>query len=168
MIFILIFILKGIEAFVSTISTILIIDEKRLIGSLLSFIQVMIWFLIIRIALDDSNSIFMALSYAGGYSIGSYFASFITTYFSKKKLLVIIITSNKNVLRDMKINGYSASFMKASGLYGSDNIIIYSFINNKRKDELIGIIKNEDKKAFISINQNKELINGYFKHSNDT
>ena len=24
----------------------------------------------------------------------------------------------------------------------------------------------EDKKAFISINQNKELINGYFRHSN--
>lgn len=167
MIFILIFILKTVEAFTSTISTILIIDEKRLTGSILSFIQVIIWFLIIRMALDDnSNSFLIALTYAGGYSLGSYLASFFTTKFSKKKLLVQIITSNKEVLIKLKEKGYSASIINGTGLYGSNNYIIYSFINNKRKEEIINIIKNTDKKAFISINQNKELINGYFKHSN--
>lgn len=167
MIFIIIFFLKTIEAFASTISTILIIDERRLLGSILSFIQVIIWFLIIKLALDDSNGIFMALSYAGGFSVGSYLASYITTHFSKKKLLIIIITNKKKVLVKMKKQGYSASIMNGTGLYGSNNFIIFSLINNKRKNELINIIKNIDNNAFIVINQNKELINGYFKHSEE-
>ena len=67
----------------------------------------------------------------------------------------------------MKRNGYSASIVKGDGLYGNKNLIIFSFINGKRKNKLISIIKKIDNKAFIVINQNKELINGYFKHSND-
>lgn len=167
MFFILIFVLKTVEAFTSTISTILLIDEKRVLGSILSFIQVIIWFLIIKLALDDSNGIIMALSYAGGYSFGSYLASFITTKFSKKKLVIQIITKKKELFNLLKSNGYSASIINAYGLYGSKNYIVYSFINNKRKNEIIRLIKKADKTAFININQSKELINGYFRHSKD-
>ncbi len=158
-----IFLLKTIEAFTATISTILIIDEKRLKGSILSFIQVIIWFLIIKIALVDSdNTIIVAITYAAGYSLGSYLASFVTTKYSKKKLLIQIVSSNKEILKSLKENGYSASIINAKGLYGSNNYIIYSFINNKRKKEIINIIKKCDRTAFISINNTKELINGYF------
>ena len=163
MIYIIIFILKIIESFTSTISTILIIDEKRIMGSILSFIQVIIWFIIIKIALEN-NTFLIALVYALGYSIGSYLASFITTKYSKKKLLVQIITSKEELFEGLE-KGYSGSIINATGLYGSENYIIYSFINNKRKNEIINIIKNIDNNAFITINQNKELINGYFKHS---
>ena len=82
MLFILIFILKLIEAFTSTISTILLIDERRLLGAILSFIQVIIWFLIIKLALDY-NSLLIPISYAGGYSTGSYLASLISTKLSR-------------------------------------------------------------------------------------
>ena len=165
MVYLLVFILKIIEASTSTISTILLIDERRITGSILSFIQVIIWFIIIKIALEN-NTLLVTLVYALGYSIGSYLASFITSKYSKKKLLVQIITSNNNVFSSLKNNGYSASIVNAKGLYGSENYIIYSFINNKRKNEIISIIKEIDNKAFISINQSKELINGYFRHSN--
>ena len=165
MIYILVFTLKTIEAFASTISTILIIDERRIAGSILSFIQVIVWFLIIKMALED-NTVLIAFVYALGYSVGSYFASFITTRYSRKKLLIQIITNNKEVLKVLKNYGYSASIINATGLYGSNNYIIFSFINNKRKKEIISIIKNTDNNAFISINQSKELINGYFRHSN--
>ena len=164
MIYIIIFVLKIIESFTSTISTILIIDERRIMGSILSFIQVIIWFIIIKIALEN-NTILIALVYALGYSIGSYLASFITTKYSKKKLLVQVITSKEEVFEVLKEKGYSGSIVNSSGLYGSENYIIYSFINNKRKKEIINIIKNIDHNAFITINQNKELINGYFKHT---
>ena len=133
-------------------------------GSILSFIQVIIWFIIIKIALEN-NTILIALVYALGYSIGSYLASFITTKYSKKKLLVQVITCKEEVFEVLKEKGYSVSIVNSNGLYGSDNYIIYSFINNKRKKEIINIIKNIDHNAFITINQNKELINGYFKHT---
>ena len=164
MLFILIFILKLIEAFTSTISTILLIDERRLLGAILSFIQVIIWFLIIKLALDY-NSLLIPISYAGGYSTGSYLASLISTKLSRKKLLVQVITNKKEVFNILKNKGYSGSIVNASGLYGSNNYIVYSFINNKRKNEIIKLIKKADKSAFISINQSKELINGYFSHN---
>lgn len=164
MIFILILVLKIVEAFTSTISTILLIDEKRIMSSILSFIQVIIWFLIIKLALDESNEILIAISYAAGYSIGTYLASFISTRLSKKKLFVQVITNKDCLFDELKKYGYSGSIIKGYGLYGRNNYILFSFINNKRKDELISIIKTVDSNAFISINQNKELINGYFSH----
>ena len=164
MIYLIIFFLKVIESFTSTISTILIIDEKRIMGSILSFIQVIIWFIIIKIALEN-NTILIGVVYALGYSTGSYLASFITSKYSKKKLLVQIITDKEEVFEILKEKGYSGSIINSNGLYGSENYIIFSFINNKRKNEIIDIIKNIDNRAFISINQSKELINGYFKHT---
>lgn len=164
MIYIIILVLKVIESFTSTISTILIIDERRIMGSILSFIQVIIWFIIIKIALEN-NTILIGVVYALGYSTGSYLASFITSKYSKKKLLVQIITDKEEVFEILKEKGYSGSIINSNGLYGSENYIIFSFINNKRKNEIIDIIKNIDNKAFISINQSKELINGYFKHT---
>ena len=167
MLFILILVLKIVEAFTSTISTILLIDEKRIMSSVLSFIQVIIWFLIIKLALDDGNGILIAISYAAGYSIGTYLASLLTTKLSKKKLLVQIITNKNEVFDILKNHRYSGSIIDAHGLYGTKNYIIYSFINNKRKNELISLINSIDNNAFISINQSKELINGYFSHSDE-
>ncbi|MBQ3474979.1 MAG: DUF2179 domain-containing protein [Bacilli bacterium] len=167
MLFILILLLKTIEAFTSTISTILLIDEKRIMSSILSFVQIIIWFLIIKLALDDKNEILIAISYAAGYSIGTYLASLLTTKLSKKKLLVQIITNKNEVFDILKEHRYSGSIINAHGLYGTNIYIVYSFINNKRKNELISLINSVDINAFISINQSKELINGYFTHSNE-
>ena len=164
MLLFIIFSLKIIEAFASTFATILIVNEKKLYASIISFLQVLIWFLIIKLALNN-NSITIAFIYAGGYAIGSFLASFFTSNYSKKKLLVQIITSKEKVLKKLKNKGYSASIIKSRGLYGTNNYIIYSFISSKRKKEIIRITKEIDSNAFISINSNKELINGYFRKS---
>lgn len=165
MIYISIFILKCFESFMSTISTIYVVNGNRLKASLFGFIQVIFWFIIIKNALDDNNY-FIAVTYAGGYSIGTYLGSLISTKISKRKLFVQIITNNKNILKELKKQGYSGSITKSTGLYGQDNFIIYSVINNKRKNELINIINKIDKNCFIVINENKEIINGFFKNSN--
>ena len=164
MAYLIILILKLIEAFASTISTLLIIEGKRLIGSILTFFQIIIWFLIIKMALIN-NSILISIFYALGYSLGSYLASFFSNKFFRRKLFFQVITNNKLLLDEIKEKGYSASIVNAKGLYGSNNYIVYIYINNRRKNELINIIKSIDNKALISINQNKELINGYFRHT---
>lgn len=164
MTYLLILILKLIEAFASTISTLLIIEGKRIIGSVITFFQIIIWFLIIKMALVN-NSILVSIFYALGYSIGSFLASSFSNNFFKRKLLFQVITSNNLLLNRLKEKGYSASIISAKGLYGNDNYILFIYINNKRKKELIDIIKSIDSNALISINQNKELINGYFRHT---
>ena len=109
--------------------------------------------------------ILVSIFYALGYSIGSFLASSFSNNFFKRKLLFQVITSNNLLLNRLKEKWYSASIISAKGLYGNDNYILFIYINNKRKKELIDIIKSIDSNALISINQNKELINGYFRHT---
>ena len=162
MIYISIFILKIFESFMSTISTIYVVNGKRIYASIFGFIQVIFWFIIIKQALND-NSYYIAISYALGYSLGTYLGTFIINKISKKKILIQVITNKKEIINEIKKNGYSASLLNSNGLYGQKNYLIFIIINNKRRNELIKIIKKIDKNCFIIINENKEIINGYFK-----
>ena len=162
MIYISIFILKIFESFMSTISTIYVVNGKRIYASIFGFIQVIFWFIIIKQALDD-NSYYIAISYALGYSLGTYLGTFMINKISKRKILIQVITNKKEIINEIKNNGYSASLLNSNGLYGQKNYLIFIIINNKRRNELIKIIKEIDKNCFIIINENKEIINGYFK-----
>ena len=164
MIYLSIFILKTFESFMSTISTIYVVNGKRLKASLFGFIQVIFWFIIIKQALDDNNY-FIAFTYAGGYSLGTYLGSLLTDNLFKRKLLVQIITNNKEIIDLLKNNGYSGSITKSIGLYGQENFIIHSIINGKKRNEIVKLINSVDNNCFVLINENKEIINGYFKHT---
>ena len=93
MVLIQIFIIRLFDALLMTIETIQIIKGNRKIGSILSFIEVLIWFLIIKEALRENNSFLVALVYALGYCIGTYLGSFLSNKYSKEKIMVQVISS---------------------------------------------------------------------------
>ena len=56
-----------------TIRTIFTVRGKNFFASLIGFIEICIWFTIVREALNtDSTSIWIMISYAGGYATGTF------------------------------------------------------------------------------------------------
>ena len=61
---------RVIDVSMGTIRTVL---EGKKIGALIGFVEVLVWFLIVRRALTiDEPSLWIAVAYAGGFSIGTY------------------------------------------------------------------------------------------------
>lgn len=161
-----VFLVRIIDVTLGTMQTIYIVKGDRKIGTLLGFVDVFIWFVIIKEALTTTNdSIWIALAYSGGYAVGTYIGSFLSQFFSKGTLNIQVITSNINnkVIEAIKNNNFSGSIIKCKGIHKEeDKYMIYSEVESKRLNSFKKIIKNIDKEAFVTVTESKEIINGYF------
>ncbi len=157
-----IFFARILDVSLGTIKTVFIVKEKRLVSTIISFFEVLIWFEVARTALNtEITSILIPISYALGYATGTYIGTYISTNFIKGHLTINIISSKiKNAeINILKDNGFGLSIIPAEG---NKKLIIIE-IDKKNLSKLKNLIYTFDKKAFIIINDTKFVQNGYIK-----
>lgn len=164
-----IFFVRIMDVSLGTFRTMLMVKGKTFIAALIGFFEVLIWFLIVREAINtDNNSILIAISYASGFATGTYIGMAISDKYIKEILGIKIITPNfKELIKKLKENGFA--FTAIDVLNEEDNkkkIMILIEINSFSYNKLNRIIKETDKNAFMIINESKYVRNGYFLNSN--
>ena len=76
-----IFLGRLVDVSLSTMQTMYLVKGKRSLATIVGFIDVLIWFIVVKEALNTNvESIWIAISYASGYAVGTY----IGTYLSNK------------------------------------------------------------------------------------
>ena len=161
-----VFIGRFIEVTLATMNTLYVVKGKKLMATIIGFIDILIWFLIVKEALNTpEDSIWIALSYAGGYAIGTYFGSVFASVFIKGTTQVHIVTKNiENKVTDaIKENGYGASIVPCYGLNSEEqSLMIYAQVDNKKIKDFKKLIKKIDPNAFVTITESKDNLNGFF------
>lgn len=159
-----IFFARILDVSLGTLRTIITVKGKNLYAAMIGFIEICIWFVIVREALNtDETSIFVMLSYAGGYATGTYIGGLISGKVIKGTLSVQVITSNLDIVNIIRKNGYAVSVMNIKGQEEKDKYMLYIEVNNKSYEHLKNLIKNNDNKAFIVVNETKYVQNGFIK-----
>ena len=98
MLYLKIFFGKMIDVTLSTLSTMHIIKNKRLAASIIGSIDVLVWFIVVKEAITTTNtSIFIPISYALGYGVGTMLGLLISSMAIKSVSTVLIITKNKKI-----------------------------------------------------------------------
>ena len=96
-----IFLFRIVDVSLGTFVTILTVKNKGVIATIIGFIDVLIWFLVVKEALNtNQESILIAISYAGGYAVGTYVGTFLSNILINGKLSVQVISnylSKKNI-----------------------------------------------------------------------
>ncbi len=159
-----IFFVRIIDVSMGTFRTIITVKGNRIAATMISFFETLIWFLVVKEALNtDINSIWIALSYAGGFATGTYLGTFLSTRFIKGTIgfQVILSSTNDNVVNSLRNNGYAVSVVEAKGQQDK-KYMLFIEVDNKKYDSLVRLIKSLDDKAFIIVNDTKYVINGYF------
>jgi len=159
-----IFFARLIDVSLGTVRTIYTVKGKNLIASLIGLVEITVWFLVVKEALNtENNSWLVVLSYALGFSIGTYIGGVISQYFSKSKLGVQIIISDTNdsLVKLIRNKGYAVSVLDVKG-HDGNKYMLFIEIDGNRLDNLKQLIKRNDPKAFIVINETKYVHNGYF------
>ena len=131
-------------------------------ASIISFIETLIWFIIVKEALNyDNNSILIPISYALGFAVGTYIGMFISNKIINGNLTVNVISNiiNNSDIELLKNNGFGVTIITLNRKKA--HILIE--IDKKREDKLKQLIYKIDKNAFIIINESKLVHNGYFK-----
>lgn len=161
-----IFFVRIIDVSMGTFRTIITVKGKSLYASIIGFVEVFIWFVIVKEALNtNETSIFVAISYALGYATGTFMGSLLSSKLLKGTigLQVILSDINDEIVNTLRNKGYAVSVVEAKGQNDSKKYMLFMEINNKKYSELVKEIKALDKNAFIVANESKYVINGYFQ-----
>ena len=160
-----IFFVRIMDVSLGTVRTVMTVKGKNFIAALIGFVEITIWFLVVKDALNSSsNSLWITFSYAGGYAVGTYLGGFISKTFIRGKLGVqIVIHEEKaNLVDALREHGYAVSVISAHGYEGNNKLMLFMEIDNVQLDKLQEIVKKYDEKAFIVVNETKYVQNGYF------
>ncbi len=161
-----VFCVRIIDVSMGTCRTIVTVKGKKILASLIGFFEVFIWFVVVKEALNtDSTSIFIALSYAGGYATGTFIGSSISEKFIKGNFGVQVITSKKDdeLVAFLKKNGFGVSVIDVrSEKEHNEKYMLFIEIDKTKFNDLKRLIKKYDSNAFVVVNETKEVYNGYF------
>ena len=162
-----IFFVRILDVSMGTVRTIITVKGRRVLASMVGFIEVFIWFLIVREALNTTEtSIWIAVSYSLGFATGTYIGSLLSDIFISGTLGLQIITSNddQEMIRILRENGYAVTVVDVRGMEEyKGKLMLMIEIDKKKINHLKGLIKKLDPKAFIIVNETKFVQNGYFK-----
>lgn len=163
-----VFFVRIIDVSLGTFRTMLMVKEKRIVATIIGFFEVLIWFLVVKEALNtDSNSIWIAISYALGFATGTYLGMIFSDRYISELLEIQIITENYQKLsKALRDNNFAVTATKVVGMdTKKDKYMLYIAISSKNYPKLNKILKEYDKQAFLVINESKYIRNGYFMNN---
>jgi len=154
-----IFFARILDVSISTIRTTFVLRGKTFIVAILAFLEVTIWFLVVRTALNTELNLFIVLSYSGGYTMGTIIGTIVTDKFIKKNVEIVVVSNKIRTIKFIKDNDYGVSILNKS----REQIVLLIQTDKRMLDELIELIRKKDKNAFITIKETRTIINGYIK-----
>lgn len=160
-----IFFIRILDVSLGTVRTIITIRGKAWLASLVGFIELFVWFVVVKEALNtDNNSIFIAFSYAGGFATGTYIGGLISSKIIHSDLTIQIITVKADILASvLRDNNYAVSILDIKGMNEDDSKKLLLLQTNDRKlSSIRKLIRDIDNKAFVFINETKFVFNGYY------
>ena len=159
-----VFFVRITDVTMGTFRTILTVKAKPIQASMIGFIEVLIWFLVVKEALNtDSNSIFVAIAYSGGFATGTFLGGKLSQKFISGNSSLQVITKNKKIIDVISGSGYGITVIDAKGYNDAKKYMLLIEVNNKNISDVKNIIKKLDKQAFIIITETKLVQNGYIK-----
>ena len=157
------FISKIVEVSVSTLRNILINKGYRREGTILSFVEIVLWtFVASRVIMGLMEAPIKGVVYSIGFSIGVYLGSKIEGRIAMGRIMLqaIVAKENANILIDgMREKGYAVTILDAHGR-DSEKQVLMIFANRKGKEEIIETIQKLDKTSMIITNDVSTLHGG--------
>jgi len=156
-----IFLARIVDVSLGTMKTVFVVKEKKIISSIIAFIETLIWFIVVKEALNtEIDSIFIPLSYALGFAVGTYIGIVISGKLIKGNLTVNVISSKikKKDIECLKENGFGVTSISLK----KNKTYLIIEIDKKNLDKLNKCLREMDDEAFVIINESKQIQNGYF------
>ncbi|GFO95834.1 hypothetical protein ig2599ANME_0015 [groundwater metagenome] len=159
----LIFIARVIDVTFGTIRIIFVSKGKKFLAPLFGFFEIMIWLFAIGQVMQNLTNIYYYIAYAGGFAMGNYVGIYIEDKMAIGTLIVRIITKKdaSDLIDAFKSRNYGITIVDAEGATGSVKII-FTVIKRKNVDEVVGMIKHFNSKAFYSIEEVRAASEGIF------
>ncbi len=162
-----VFCCRIVDVSLGTVRTILTVKGKIGTASVIGFIEVFVWFVIVQAAISNGGtSLWVALFYAGGFAAGTYAGGKLANRFLKGILDIQIVTSSKNekLIDAVRNAGFGVSVLNVnSSEFGDEKFMLIIEIKGENLKKLEKIVYSIDPGAFVMARETKFIQNGFFK-----
>ena len=162
-----IFFCRILDVSLGTIRTILTVKGKPVFAALSGFLEVMIWFLVVRNAFNsDESGIILAIAYAGGFAAGTYIGGLLASKVIKGTVDVRIVTSDKNaeLFAAIRRAGFAVSTVNVNpSEFAGEKYMGFAEIKASHLEKFKKLIYDYDPQAFVSVRETKYVHNGFIK-----
>ena len=152
-----IFFARILDVSLNTIRTTFVIKGKTFIVALIAFVEITIWLLVARTAINVELNLWIVISYSGGYTMGTILGTTFINKFVKTNMEFIVISTKIKNTKKIKDKNFGVSILNKD----KNKTILLIETSKKRLDELTTLLKKLDNEAFITIKETKTIINGY-------
>lgn len=162
--YIAIFLAKILEVALMTVRTVLITRGEKVYGSIIGFVEVVIWLYVVSAVLvgiqDDPVRMIV---YALGFACGNYLGSYLEEKLALGILTINIIASKENgekIAAILRKENVGVTAIEAEGINEIKKMLIIH-AKRKRKIEIIKLIESTEINCVISINDTRTVYGGY-------
>ena len=158
-----IFFARICDVSIGTARVLTLVNGRKFLAALLGFIEVFIWFSVVRDALNGPASIFVVIAYAGGFAAGNLIGSLLSEKLIKERILIqVIVAENQELASAVRDKGFGVTNVKATGRNNNEKMMLLLQTTSNRFREVEDIIQSYDEKAFITVQKTKAVLNGFF------
>ncbi|VVB94317.1 Uncharacterised protein [uncultured archaeon] len=159
----LIFTARVLDMTLDTIRIISVSRGRKFLATFLGFFEIMIWLFAIGQIMTHLTSIAYYLAYAGGFATGIFVGISIEEKIAVGTVVVRVIAKKDStrLVENIKSEGYGVTSFYGEGATGQVKLI-YTAIRRRDVDNVVGIIKRFDPKAFYSIEEVRSASEGIF------
>lgn len=159
----LIFIARVIDVTFGTIRIIFVSKGEKFLAPIFGFFEIMIWLFAIGQVMQNLTNFSYYIAYAAGFATGNFVGIFIEDKMAIGKLVVRIITrkDSSDLIAALKSRNYGITIIDAQGATG-DVKVIFTVIERKDVDDVVGMIKHFNPKAFYSTEEVRAASEGVF------
>ncbi len=159
----LIFISRIIDVTFGTIRIIFVSKGKKFLAPLFGFFEIMIWLFAIGQVMQNLTNVNYYIAYAGGFAMGNFVGIYLEEKMAIGTMVVRIITKKDacDLIEALKSKNYGITIIDALGATGNVKLI-FTIIKRVDVDEVVGMIKHFNPKAFFSIEEVRAASEGVF------
>jgi uncharacterized protein YebE (UPF0316 family) len=159
----LIFIARVFDVTFGTLRIIFISKGEKFLAPFFGFFEIMIWLFAIGQVMQNLTNIYYYMAYACGFAMGNYVGIYIEEKMAIGTLVVRIITKKdaSALIEALRSRNYGITIVDARGATGNVKLI-FTVIKRNDADEVVGMIKHFNPKAFFSIEEARAASEGVF------
>lgn len=162
-----VFFCRIVDVSLGTVRTIVTVKGKIGLASIIGFVEIFVWFVIVQAAISrGGSSLLVALSYAGGFATGTYVGGIVADRVLKGILDIQIVTSSKNdrLVEAIRDAGFGVSVLNVNrSEYGEEKYMLVIELKSGNLKKLQKIVYAIDPGAFVMARETKFIHNGFFK-----
>jgi uncharacterized protein YebE (UPF0316 family) len=159
-----IFALRIVNSALGTVRVIVTVHQHRWLASALSFIEALVFAIVIANVVKDLTNFLNLMAYCGGFALGNYIGMVIESRYITSYMTTTIIVHDKghDIAAALRQHGYGVTETLGEGRDGTVTVL-RSVLAQRDVADMLKVVRQVHPEAFVSVEEARAIHKGWIR-----